>query len=280
MYVQSLYFDVTSARIVRGRLFTEREGQSRAGVVVVNEPAARRLWPGGEALGQGLRIGGPRGELREVVGVVRGEPTFGVEGRPALPDDARPGLYVPHAADPGQQTWLLVKTQGGTRAIADSVRRDLAGLAGSLRLGPVETLQQLMRRATSLHTLGLEFLGLLGLLATLLAVVGLYGTLAQTVEQRSHELGVRIALGASPGRTLALVLRQGATLAGVGVAIGVPVAIAAERFTRSGFHGVSGTDSTILSVSALAVFFAALTASYLPARRAAKVDPIVALRCE
>jgi putative ABC transport system permease protein len=190
-----------------------------------------------------------------------------------------PALYLPHGANPAASTSMLVTTKGDTGGIAAAIRRDF-GASSRVQLGILETMRQSLRRTMVWQRVGLQFLGILGLLASLLAMVGLYGALAHIVEQRTQEIGVRMAMGAGLGATVGLVLRQGIVLAGVGIVLGLPAAIAAERITRAGFPGVPATDPVVLSVAALAVLSVAALGSYLPARRAARVDPMVALRCE
>jgi predicted permease len=279
-HVLPSYFDMTALRVVRGRIFTEQEDRLDAPIVVVSEQAALRMWPQGEALGQLVRIGDSGAMPREVIGVVRDRRTFGGEGRPEVAADRRPALYLPHGANPAASTCMLVMTKGDTGGVAAAIRRDFAAVSSRVRLGMLETARQSLRHRMVWQTVGLEFLGILGLLASLLAMVGLYGALAHIVEQRTQEIGVRMAMGAGQGATVGLVLRQGIALAGVGIVLGLPAAIAAERVARAGFPGVPATDPVILTLAALAVLVVAVVGSYLPARRAARVDPMVALRCE
>jgi ABC-type antimicrobial peptide transport system permease subunit len=209
-----------------------------------------------------------------VVGIVRDPPTLD-------PNDDRPILFLPHSAAHAHalDTVLIVKTEGRGLDAAAAVRRELTSGVDRVELGRLETLSQLVERASPAR-LGVLFFGILGLLASLLAMVGLYGALAQIVERRTQEIGVRMALGASQADTVGLVLRQGLLLAGLGVALGLPAALAVERVLRSSLRGTPPTDAAILAAAALAVFGVAIVGSYLPARRAARVDPMSALRCE
>jgi predicted permease len=278
-YVSPRCFEMTATRLVRGRLFTEQEERLDAPVVVVSEQAARRLWPLEEPLGQPIRVGGPSAQPYEVVGVVRDPPSLIGDAGRVDPASYRPILIFPHGAAHATETCLLVQTARPGASVVAAVRRELTSGAGRVELGRLETLHQLIERASP-ERLGLLFFGILGLLASLLAMVGLHGVLAQVVERRTPEIGVRIALGASQADTVGLVLRQGLLLAGVGVALGLPSALAVERLLRAGLQGVPATDATVLTAAGLAVVGVALVGSYLPARRAARVDPMVALRCE
>jgi predicted permease len=250
----------------------DREGTER--VALVNETTARRYWPGEDAVGKRIRLGGDDAPWLTVIGVVADVR----HGGPA--QEPRAEAYVPSLQSTFSSLQFAVRTDGEPLSLVPGVREAVASLDPDLPISQVRTLEDLVDTATArprfLSTLVALFAGL----ALLLAGVGLSGVIAYMARQRTQEIGIRMALGARPVDVLRLVLGSGMRLAALGVGVGVLAAGGATRFMASQLHGVSATDPLTFGGLALLVFGVALLATWLPARRATRVDPLVAMRSE
>ena len=273
------YFRTLGIPLLRGRLFTEEDRRHRPGVVLINQTMAQRYWPDGNPLGDSLMLGlsfGQDGEPEtfEVVGVV------GDVKQTSLDAEVGPQIYIPYRQQTGNRMYFVVRTEGDPLALADAIRAEVAALDRDVPLYEVSTMEALKARSTASRRVGVLLLGGFAVLALALAVVGLYGAISYSVSQRTHEMGIRMALGAGRGEILKMVLREGLWLALTGLALGTAGAFALTRLLEGMLYGVAATDpATFLAVSAL-LLSVALAACYLPARRATKVDPMVALRYE
>ena len=269
------FFRVVGVPLTQGRDFTAQDNRAGGRVVIVSAAMARRFWPGENPVGQTVFIG--RDELlpREVVGVV-GDVSDLTERDPAT----LPFFYLPLRQERTGDWLVIVRTQGDPGALAAPLRDRLRRMETPTATFMIETLNGQLRTALMPQWIGAWFGGVLGGLAFLLAVSGLYGVVAYAVARRTRELGIRIALGAEPRSATRLVLRQGLMLAGIGVACGLLLAVAVGAALRSTLYGISPADPWALAGAGLAVLTVAALASWLPARRAAKVDPMVALRAE
>jgi predicted permease len=265
------YFEVMGTRILRGRPFRAADRAGAAPVAMVNEAMAERFWPGQDALGQNVRVGD---EDCEIVAIVEnGKINF-------LHEDAEPFLYFPYAQRPSGDTTLMIATEGNPALTAGSVRQALRDREGSITILGLLTLDEHMRQALYADRLPAQIGGALGVLGVLLAAVGLFGVISRLVNQRRRELGIRMALGARRVSVVKLVLGRGLKLSLAGLAVGVCLALAVGRLMASSLHGVSPADPLALVVACLIVIAVGLAASYLPARRATRVDPMQALRHE
>ncbi|MBA3323260.1 MAG: ABC transporter permease [Pyrinomonadaceae bacterium] len=267
------HFETMQTPLLQGRDFNEGERRDSPPVVIINEALAGRLWPGQSAVGKRLRIAD--GDFREVIGVAK-------TGRyRSLGESPRPFLYFSQSQRYQSRMLLLVRAaSGASEGIINSVRQEVRALDAKMPVYGVKTFKEHMTFALwgtqMAATLALAF----GLLALVLAAIGLYSVMAYTVSQRTHEIGIRMALGAQRGDVLKLVAWQGITLALIGVAVGLAGAFVVTRVLTSILYGVSATDAvTFVGIPAL-LFAVALLACYLPARRATKVDPMTALRYE
>jgi len=265
------YFATMGLQIVRGRALDDRDVASGRRLGIVNETLARKSWPGEDPIGRRLLLGRER-EAWEVVGVVRDAKYR------TLGESPRPYLYQGYGpAEFGDET-LVAATGGDVTALEGGIRDVARSLDEKMPMTSLETLDQATSVALILPRAGAGFFGLFGLLGTAIAVVGLYGLIAYLVSRRTREIGIRMALGARPGDIILLVVRQGLTLTLGGVAIGLLGAIAVTRILSVILYGISPTDVvTYAGVATLLPLTAAL-ACYLPARRAARVNPMVALR--
>jgi predicted permease len=268
------YFRALGIPLVQGRDFTPQDRVGAPLVAIVSQAFARRYWPGQRPLGKRLSVSGPQGPFAEVVGVVR-------DGKyRSLSEDPLPFLYLPFGQEYRSPMTLYVRASGDPRPLVPLLRREVKTLAPALPIMSPTTLEDAVSVALLPHRIGAALLGLLGGLATLLAVLGLYGVLAYSVTQRTREFGIRGALGADRRRLVAQVIGEGMLLSAAGSAIGLLLAIALTRLVRGFLFGVSPLDPAAFGAMTLLIACITLVASWLPARRAARVPPMEALRHE
>jgi putative ABC transport system permease protein len=266
------YFRLMQIPLLRGRDFTDRDRDGAPAVVIVNATLAETHFPGEDPIGRRIALGGEGGTPLTIVGVV------GDVRLSALREPPKPTTYLPYQQFLVPFMTVVVRTDAEAEAIASIVRTKVRELDRDLPIDEVRTLEQVLDRATAQPRFRTTLLGLFAGLALLLAGVGVYGIVSHSVSLRAREFGIRLALGASPGQLLTLVLREGLGLALIGVLAGIAGAAAVTRVLSSFLFGVGATDPlTFAAVSALLVGIA-LMACYLPARRAMRVDPIQALR--
>ncbi|HKQ80191.1 MAG TPA: ABC transporter permease [Blastocatellia bacterium] len=276
--ISANYFEALGIRLLAGRAFTEAEMNDTPAVTVINESLARRLWPGENPLGKRLRQGNAESQAawREVVGVVADVKLYGVSVEAPLQ------VYLPLALRNSSNVGLVVRTTSDPLAAAPAVERTIRSLDKDLPIKS-RSMDQIIGKALARQRLTLTLLSGLALLALLLAGVGIYGVMSYAVTQRTHELGIRLALGAQTSDVLRLVVRQGMRLAAVGVLSGLAVALTLAKLL-TGFsellYGVKATDQATFALIALLLLAVALVACWIPARRATKVDPLTALRHE
>jgi predicted permease len=270
------YFATLGIRPLRGRLFTRADTEQSAPVVVINETMARRLWPDQEALGRHLVVAGD-GVPREVVGVVKDGRYF------MLGEQNRAYLYAPITQMYGGPLALHVRSRGDPATLSSPVRQVLLAMDENLPIFNVRTMEEHLR--TSVFgfmplRLGASLAGVQGLLGLFLAVLGIYGVVAYSVTQRHREIGIRMALGASPVTVLRLVMRGALRLTAVGLVIGVVVALGLSHILSGLLYGLNPIDVPVFGGVIVLLLAVAALACYLPARRALRVDPMVAVRSE
>ena len=274
--VSSHWFRTLGVRLVRGRDFTDAEGRDSSGVSVIDQAMARRFWPSDDAVGKRFRLmSDSTHRWITVIGVSPQVAYGGLDSR-----DPLPAAYLPYPYLAARNTALLIRVTGPPASIAAAARRAIRAADPGLAVFQVSTLETVRRSAFWQYGIYTWLFSIFGAMALLLATIGVYGVVSYMVAQRTHEIGVRVALGASRGDVLQLVLSQGVRLALVGVVLGVVGAWAAAPVVRSLLWGATATDP--LSFTGIPVLLAGVTllASYLPARRALGVDPVVALRYE
>jgi putative ABC transport system permease protein len=282
------YFDVFRIPLLRGRLFTDRDDAAAAHVVVINEGLAKQYWPNGDAVGQRIVIGkgvGPEfaEPAREIIGIVGDVRNQGLGSNPD------PIMYVPLAQVTDGVTalnnkiiplTLLVRTKIQPFSLSEDIQREIRTASGGLPVAHIRSMEQVRGESTSRSDFNMTLLAIFAGIGLLLAAIGIYGLTSYSVEQRTQEIGIRMALGAGPEDVRRMVVMQGMWLAFIGVFLGVGAALALTRLIANLLYGVKPWDPiSIVSVAALLIAIA-LFATYIPARRASRVDPIVSLRYE
>jgi putative ABC transport system permease protein len=266
-------------RLLRGRDFSAQDNAQAPRAVIISDSMAGRLWPGEDPIGKRVSTSRDQNQNRiwdQVVGVV-GD----VKYRTLIRDQNKdPDIYLPLLQNPEPDFVLAVRTQGDPSGLVSAIRSEVGRLDANLPVYDIATMQKRMDNVTTNARFSTLLLGVFACVAMLLAVVGIYGVMAYSVTQRTHEIGIRMALGADRSDVLKLVVGESLTLVGIGVGIGLVGAFAATRVLASQLYSVSATDPLTFSVVSLILAGVALGASYVPARRATRVDPMVALRYE
>jgi len=282
------YFDAFKAPIVRGRNFTEHDNGSAPGVVIINEAMARQYWPKGNPLDDRLLIGAGVGPEfaeppRQIIGVVGDMRDGGLDTDPA------PTMYIPVAQMPDKVTalnsriaplWWIVRTKRDPHTATNAVTVALREASGGLPVAHVRSMDEIVISSTSRQRFNMMLLTIFGSSALLMAAIGIYGLMAYSVQQRTQELGIRMALGAQASNIRNMVIRQGLVLALIGVVIGIGGALWLTHFLASFLFGVKAWDPTAFVITPVLLMAVALFAVWIPARRATRVDPMAALRFE
>jgi putative ABC transport system permease protein len=264
--------------MIKGREFTEADVVGKPGAIIINEALALREWPDENPIGKKMSIGIRHYSYEpkewEIIGVVRNVRHFSLDTEPV------PEMYVPHA----QQQWpfltFTIRTTSDPMALVDTIRNQIWSVDSDLPVSKIQTMQSLVDQQVAQPRFFLKMLAIFAGVALVLASIGIYGVMSHTITQRAHEIGVRRAMGAQKRDVLTLIIRQEVALILISVLIGLAGAFAVTRIMRSLLYGVSSTDPLIFMVTPLLLIGVALVASYIPARRATKVDPQVALRYE
>ena len=269
------YFRAMGIPLLRGRTFTWADSESSLPVAIINEAAARQYWPSEDAMGKRVKLeDGSAPVWRQIVGIV------GDVREDGLVKAGRPEVYAPLLQAPVPYMALIVRTRTQPAALTAAVRQAVMAVDKDQPLFQVETMQQVVHDSVAGRRFQMALLAVFAALALGLAAIGIYGLMSYTVNQRTHEIGIRMALGAKREDVLHLVVRHGMMLAIAGVVVGTVGALLLTRFLSGMLYGVGVNDlTTLLSVATLLIGVAAL-ASYIPARRATRVDPMVALRYE
>jgi putative ABC transport system permease protein len=265
------YFETMDVDLLRGRTFREQDRADSFQAAVVNEALARRFWPDGDAIGRRLYTSDD-GDPIEVVGVV-------ATGKyRTLGEDPRPFLYLPSNQTSLGSRFLIARFDAPAEVAVPTFRRAVRGVDSNLAMTSFGSVTEIMSPSFALPRLGFLLFGGFGLMGLLLASIGLYGLLAFTVGQRRHEIGIRMAMGADRGSILGMVVRQGLTLTAIGAALGLVLALLGTRALEAVLYGISATDAVTFGTVVGVMLLVALLACWLPARRAARLDPNGALR--
>jgi predicted permease len=267
------YFDALRIPLVRGRRFTDADRKETARIAIINEAMAKKFWPNQEAIGRRFHFFGDTG-LLEVVGIARNSVVNAIGEVPP------PLVYLPVTQDYAPAATIQVQTAGKPEAVIAGVRAQIQSLEPNLAITNVQTIGEIVDQGLWAPEMGAALLALFGGLGLVLAAVGVYGVLAYSVTQQTREIGIRMAMGAERSHVLGLVVGQGLKLTAAGLVLGVLVALALTRQLSSLLFGVSAYDPWAYGSVVLILVLVALLACYIPARRAMRVDPLVALRYE
>jgi predicted permease len=267
------YFQTLRIPLINGREFTDSDRATTQAVAIASEAMAKHFWPNENAVGKRFHFFGDP-TLREIVGVVHNT----VVGN--IGEEPQPFVYLPLTQNYSPAATLLVRTSGRPEALISAVHIQVQSLDSNLALTNVQTIGELMSQGLWAPRMGAAMLAVFGGMALVLAVIGVYGVLSYSVNQQTREIGIRMAMGAQTGRVLGLVVGQGMRLAASGLVLGLIVAFVAMRYLSSLLFGVSAHDPLTFGGVSLVLALAAVLACYIPARRATKVDPIIALRYE
>lgn len=269
------YFAAMGIPVLRGRSFTPDDGPTDPSVVVINETMARRMFAGQDPIGQRVRTGSsPKGPWSTVIGVI-GDVRHG-----GLEDTPQPELYISSIQNPPVSPFIVLRTRGDPAAMAETVRAEARLLDKDLPIIDMRTMKTLRSEAVSTRRFILLLVGAFGLLALAMAAIGVYGVMSLVVGERTREMGVRMALGANPAALMRLIVGQGATLAAIGVTIGVFITFPIMPLIRSQLYGTAAADPLTFVAVPLLLVAVATAAALVPALRAMRVDPLNALRCE
>jgi putative ABC transport system permease protein len=282
------YFNTFKIPLLRGRNFTEQDNGSAPGVVIINETMAKKYWPNGDPLKDRLLTGVGMGPLfaepaRQIVGIV------GDTHNRALDEDPFPVMYIPTAQLPDGETalnskvtprWWIVRTSVEPHTLVKPISAALRDASGGLPVAHIRSMEEMVALNTSRQRFNMLLLSVFGSSALLMAAIGIYGLMAYSVQQRTQEIGVRMALGAQASNLRNMVIRQGMTLALIGVVIGIGGAFWLTRFLASFLFGVKAWDPTAFIATPILLSAVTLIAIWVPARRATRVDPVTALRFE
>jgi predicted permease len=282
------YFDALKIPLLRGRSFTEQDNGAAPGVVIINQAMARQFWPKGDPLKDRIQIGPGAGPAfaegaRQVVGIV-GDTHDGGPNR-----DPFPMMYIPLEQMPDLETalnsrvaplWWIVRSQVDPRTLATHITAALRDASGGLPVAHIRTMDEIEARNTARQRFNMLLLIVFGSAGLLMAAIGVYGVMSYSVQQRTQELGVRMALGAQASNLRNMVIRQGMLLTLIGVVIGTGGAFWLTRFLASFLFGVKTLDPIAFIVTPLLLAAVALLSIWIPAKRATRVDPMTALRLE
>lgn len=267
------YFRTMRVRQIKGRLFDDHDTKGGLEAVIVDEAVAERFWPNEDPIGKRLKRANSD-SWRTVVGVVSDAKQYSAEKEPPIT------VYFPFEQYIARNMFLVIRTASDPSAMATSITSEIQALDPDMPVFDVNTMDQRLYDSLASRRFAMLLLGVFALIALALGGIGIYGVMAYSVSQRTHEMGVRLALGAQPGSILRLVVRQALALTALGIAIGLAAALALTRVMSSLLYGINATDGLTFVTTPLVLGIIAVLAAYIPARRAAKLDPMIALRYE
>ena len=265
------YFNTIGIGLRKGRLFDQHDDVDAKRVALINEALAGKHFPRENPLGQHITTGGTS---MEIVGVVANAKLYGLDA------PIEPAIYVPHMQHPAESMGLAVETQGDPAAMASAVRREILKLDPEQPISSVRTMETVLSDSLMLRRVSMLMLAVFAALALILAAVGIYGLTAYSVSRRTHEIGLRVALGASQADVLRLIVVRGLVISMIGAAIGLAAALQLTRALSGMLYGVTATDPLVFAGVPVLLVAVSAIASYVPARKAMRIDPLVALRYE
>jgi len=263
-------------QVNRGNQFTDRDTADVPGIAIINDVAARKFWPGEEPLGKKIKRGRPESKNPwvTIVGIV------GSGNQNSLREIAQPEIYTPYLQNASRTFTLVTRTSVDPRTLAASIRKEVWATDKDLPVSNMKLMNELISNSVAQPRFYVILLSVFAGLALVLAAVGVYGVMSYSVTLRTRDIGIRMALGARPADIFKHIVGQALLLALIGLGIGIVLAITSTRVMSSLLYGINATDPLTLVATSLMLLAVALLASYVPARRATKVDPMVALRYE
>jgi putative ABC transport system permease protein len=271
--VSSEYFRTMGIPLVQGRYFDQHDTKEAPEAVIVDESFAERFWPNEDPIDKRLQRGGS-GSWRTVVGVISNAKQYSSEKEPPI------AVYFPFEQYVARNLFLVVRTTVDPATAVSTITKEIQSLDSEMPVFDVGTMEQRLAYSLASRRFAMLLLGLFAIVASVLAAIGIFGVMAYSVNERTHEIGIRVALGAPPSGILRLVIKQAVVLTFAGIAVGLICAVAMTRVLSALLFGVSATDAFTFAFMPLVLGLVAVVASYLPARRAARIDPMVALKCE
>jgi putative ABC transport system permease protein len=268
------YFRSMGIRLVKGRDIDDHDNRPSSGVVIINETMAQRFWPNESAVGRRVRIEGDQNPWMDVVGIVADVKHFGLEAQ------AKPEIYVPYFSDPWPFMTIVVRSSSDLASLSAAIRDQMWSVDKNIPIPEIRGMNQLLSTSVARPRFNMLLLGIFAAIALVLSAVGVYGVMSYSVVQRTHEIGIRMALGAAKADVLKLVVGQGMRLSIIGIGLGAVAALALTRVLTTMLFGVEPTDPATFVLISVLLTIVTLAACIVPARRATKVDPIVALRYE
>ena len=270
------YFPAIGIELHKGNQFTDRDTAEQPGVAIVNETAAQRYWPGVDPLGKRIKRGRPESKnpWLTVIGIVSGSRQL------SLKEGSQPEIYVPYLQNPGLTFTLVARTASDPRSLTGALRKEVLSADREIPAVNLKLMEELISNSVAKERFYVLLLAVFAALALILAAVGVYGVMSYSVTLRTRDIGIRMALGARPADIFKHVVAQALLLGLIGLAVGIVLAIASTRVMSSLLYGINATDPLTLAITSLVLLAVALLASYLPARRATRVDPLVTLRYE
>ncbi|MGH9709340.1 MAG: FtsX-like permease family protein, partial [Candidatus Acidiferrales bacterium] len=270
------YFQAMRMPLLEGRPFSGQDQANTSPKVIVDQPFVRRYFAQKRPIGRHLLVyrGGTAFVSCEIVGVVGGIRHEGLRIAP------RPTMYFPFAQQTQDDLNIVVRSAGDPTQIASGIRDSVAAVDPDEAVSSFQTMQQVVSASAAGDSFNAFLLGLFGVLALVLAAAGIYGVMSYTVTQRTHEIGIRLALGAEPRNVVRMVIRQGMALVAIGLILGLGLASAFAHLMASQIYGINAIDPATFAAAAVVLTTVALLACYIPARRAMRVDPMIALRYE
>jgi putative ABC transport system permease protein len=271
------YFSTLGIPLLRGRDLTLRDMDEKSpAVAVINETMARRYWPNEDPIGRRITLGSPRPDNPwvTIIGIAKDLPHRAIDSAP------EPDWYLSRPAGPQRNRILFVRTAGKTEELAAPIRAVVASIDRNQPVANIRSLSEVIAGTVAPRKFNMMLFALFAALAVVLAALGIYGVMTYSVTERTHEVGIRMALGAQKHQVLQLIIRKGMTITLIGVAVGLATAFALTRLLATLLFGVTPTDALTFAAASVFVVLVALVACYIPARRATKVDPLTALRAE
>ena len=270
------YFPAIGIELHKGNQFTDRDTAEQPGVAIVNETAAQRYWPGVDPLGKRIKRGRPESKnpWLTVIGIVSGSRQL------SLKEGSQPEIYVPYLQNPGLTFTLVARTASDPRSLTGALRKEVLSADREIPAVNIKLMEELISNSVAKERFYVLLLGVFAALALILAAVGVYGVMSYSVTLRTRDIGIRMALGARPVDIFKHIVGQALLLGLIGLGVGIVLAIASTRVMSSLLYGINATDPLTLAITSLVLLAVALLASYLPARRATRVDPLVTLRYE